>query len=140
MSITPLVRSYLGISTPVSSPYLYNNSDIIFEEISERIDKNLIETPSARFHICGDFSIRHKDWFVHPQKTVEEGRYCKDLPFSWKAITTANIICPKTGFTETGKSILHFVEWYPLAGKLKGRKQTDSYLPDRICAKFNATH
>lgn len=35
--------------------------------------------PSARFHICGDFNIYHKEWLGHSNKIDEEGRYCKDF-------------------------------------------------------------
>lgn len=62
----------------VSALYrLQEDGTVIFDRISKRIDNIRNEFPSANFHLCVVFNIRHKEWFVYLKKTDEEGRYCR---------------------------------------------------------------
>lgn len=47
---------------------------VIINKIVEKIDDILSGHSSVSIHICGDFSIYHKEWLIHSNKLYEEGR------------------------------------------------------------------
>ena len=38
---------------------------------------------TASIHICGDFNIHHKEWFIHSNKTTAEERHCYDFGLAY---------------------------------------------------------
>lgn len=81
--------------------YLWKiQTSCIFYQISERIDKILIESFSVSFHISADFIIHHKEWVLHAIKT-DEGRYCRNFPVAYAHRRTD----PCLG--HNGKSVRH---------------------------------
>lgn len=60
-----------------------NDGIAMFDKIAEKIEDILYVRPLASVHLCRDFNIHQREWFVHLSKTDEESRLLYSLQSEW---------------------------------------------------------
>ena len=61
--------------------YMYRPCDdnLAVNIISNKIDKILVDNPSANINVCDDFNIHNKEWLVYSNKTTPEETKCHNF-------------------------------------------------------------